>query len=111
MAEYAPPVVQTRREQMYFPLTDEEIERLRPFGEVRRFEEGEYLAHAGDVGRGMIVILAGRVDVIRRDGLGHDAPVTPYPARHFLAEVGQLSGRASFIDARAHTAVEALVIP
>ena len=111
MAEYAPPVVQTRREQMYFPLTDEEIERLRPFGEVRRFAEGDYLAHAGDVGRGMIVILAGRVDVIRRDGLGHDAPVTPYPARHFLAEVGQLSGRASFIDARAHTPVEALVIP
>jgi len=111
MAEYAPPVVRARREQMYFPLTDGEIDRLRPFGEIRRYAEGDYLARAGDVGRGMIVLLSGRVDVIRRDGLGHDAPVTPYPARHFLAEVGQLSGRASFIDARAHSAVEALVIP
>ena len=108
---YAPPVVKTRREQMYFPLTDEEIGRLRRFGEVRRFAPGDYLVHAGELGLGMFVILSGAVNVTRRDGLGHDLPVNVYRARSFLAEVGQLSGRASFVDARAENEVEALAIP
>jgi thioredoxin reductase (NADPH) len=108
---YAPPVVKSRREQMYFPLTDEEIGRLRRFGEVRRFAPGDYLVHAGEIGLGMFVILSGAVNVTRRDGLGHDLPINVYRAGYFLAEVGQLSGRASFVDARAEEEVEALSIP
>jgi thioredoxin reductase (NADPH) len=108
---YAPPVLRNRREQMYFPLTDDEIGRLRRFGEVRRYASGDYLVHAGETGLGMFVILSGRVNVSRRDGLGHDLPIISYRPRHFLAEVGQLSGRASFVDARAVGEVEALAIP
>lgn len=108
---YAPPVLQNRREQMYFPLTDDEIGRLRRFGEARRYGPGDYLVHAGETGLGMFVILSGRVNVSRRDGLGHDLPLISYRPRHFLAEVGQLSGRASFVDARAVGQVEALAIP
>jgi len=108
---YAPPVAQTRREQMYFTLTDGEIDRLRRFGVARRYGAGDYLVHAGEAGLGMFVILSGEVEVSRRDGLGHDLPMFPYKARNFLAEVGQLSGAASFVDARAVGEVEALVIP
>ncbi|MGZ3276641.1 MAG: FAD-dependent oxidoreductase [Caulobacteraceae bacterium] len=108
---YAPPVLQTRREQMYFPLTDEEIARLRRFGVVRRYAPGDYLVHAGETGLGMFVILSGYVNVTRRDGLGHDLPIISYRPRYFLAEVGQLSGRASFVDARAVDEVEAIAIP
>jgi thioredoxin reductase (NADPH) len=108
---YAPPVLKSRREQMYFPLTDQEIGGLRRFGEVRRYAPGDYLVHAGETGLGMFVILSGRVNVSRRDGLGHDLPIISYRPRHFLAEVGQLSGRASFVDARAVGHVEALAIP
>ena len=106
-----PLVANSRREQMYFPLTLEEIERLRRFGEVKPFAAGDYLVHAGETGLGMTVILAGRVNVTRRDGLGHDEPVVSYRPGHFIAEVGQLSGRAAFVDARALGVVEALVIP
>ena len=108
---YTPPVLKTRRDQMYFDLTDEEIDRLRRFGEVGRYGPGDYLVHAGQTGLGMFVILSGRVNVSRRDGLGHDLPMVSYRPRHFVAEVGQLSGRASFIDARAVGEVEALAIP
>lgn len=111
MAEYAPPVVRARREQMYFPLTDLEIDRLRRFGEVRRYAAGDYLVRAGEAGFGMAVVLEGRVDVTRRDGLGHDELVRTYGERHFVAEVGQLSGRAAFVDVRAETELEALIIP
>jgi thioredoxin reductase (NADPH) len=111
MAEYAPPVLRTRRDQMYFPLSDDDIRRLRRFGEDRRFAPGEYLVHAGDSGGGMVVILSGRVEVTRRDGLGHDQQDSTFGEREFIAEVGQLSGRASFVDARAQTDVEALLVP
>src|SRR4051812_48807003 len=109
--DYAPPVLKNRREQMYFDLTDDEIARLRRFGEVRHYAPGDYLVHAGESGFGMSVILSGRVNVSRRDGLGHDLPMVSYRPRHFVAEVGQLSGRASFVDARAVGEVEALMIP
>ena len=111
MAGYSPSVVKTRREQMYFPLEEHQIDRLRRFGEAHRFAAGDYLVRAGETGLGMLIILSGRVDVTRRDGLGHNEPIRLYGERHFLAEVGQLSGRASFVDARAETDVEALVIP
>src|SRR5579862_4513306 len=98
MVEYEPPVLKTRREQMYFPLTPEEIERLRRFGEARRFAEGDYLVHAGDTGVGMLVLLSGQVQVLRRDGLGQGEAVSTFGEGHFVAEVGQLAGRASFVD-------------
>ncbi len=111
MSEYSPPVVRTRRAQMYFELTDLEIAHLRRFGEVRHFAPGDYLIRAGETGLGMAVMLSGQVEVTRRDGLGHSEPIRTYGERHFLAEVGQLSGRASFVDAQAATPVEALMIP
>jgi thioredoxin reductase (NADPH) len=110
MAEYAPPIARTRREQMFFRLTAAEIERLRRFGTPRRFTDGEHLVRAGEVGVGMIIILTGDVVVTRRDGLGHDDLLTTYRASEFIAEVNQLAGRASFIDAHAKGAVEALCV-
>ena len=111
MSVYSPPVVRARRAQMYFQLTAPEIERLRRFGEVQHFAAGDYLIRAGQAGFGMAVVLSGRVEVTRRDGLGHHEPIRTYGERHFIAEVGQLAGRASFVDAQAATRVEALVIP
>ena len=111
MAGSAPSVVKGRREQMFFPLAEGEIERLSRFGRVRHFSHGAYLTRAGDVGAGISVILSGKVQVTRRDGLGHDEPVITYRARHFLGEVGQLSGLVAFVDAQAIGPVEALVIP
>jgi thioredoxin reductase (NADPH) len=110
MADYAPPVLKSRRAQMYFPLEAREIARLERFGERRSFHAGEDLVHAGDTGVGMAVVLAGRVVVLRRDGLGHNEALSRFGEGHFIAEVGQLSGRASFVDVRAETEVEALIV-
>ena len=110
MSEYTPPVLKTRREQMYFPLEPTEIERLLPFGEVVRFAPGEVLVRAGETRLGMIIVMSGRVEVVRRDGLGHDA-VSAFFDGHFIAEVGQLAGRASFVDVVAKSEVQAVLIP
>ena len=110
MAEYSPPVLQARRAQMYFPLTEPEIARLRRFGDTRGFKAGENLVRAGDTGVGMVVVLSGHATVLRRDGLGHDEALSRFGKGHFIAEVGQLTGRASFVDVRADTDVEALIV-
>ncbi len=109
MSETAP--VGNRDHQAFPLLTDEEVDRLRPFGEVRGWADGELMFEAGETGPGMFVILSGEVVVTRRDGLGGDVPVVDQGPGHFLAEVGQLSGRPAVVDGRARGAVEALLIP
>src|SRR5882757_7122326 len=111
MADYRPPVLLARHDQMFFKLTAAEIDRLRKFGAVQTFADGGYLVRAGQQGLGLAVVLSGRVDVSRRDGLGHDQPIVSYGPCDFSGEVGQFSGRAAFVDARAVGPVEALMIP
>ncbi|MFC5431247.1 FAD-dependent oxidoreductase [Paraburkholderia denitrificans] len=101
----------TRRHQMFPELTGEEIDRLRRFGEVRRWAPGELLFHTGETGPGMFVLLCGAVKVYQRDGLGREMHVVEQHQGSFLAEVGQLSGGRALVDGMALEPVEALLIP
>ena len=67
MAATGPSVFETRREQVFPVLEPAEIERLRRFGEVRRFEAGETLRRIGEAGHGLAVILTGRVEITQND--------------------------------------------
>ena len=57
-----------RYEQTFPTLTSDEIARMRRFGEVRHFKDGEALFETGKVGPGMFVLLSGDVAITRRDG-------------------------------------------
>ena len=59
----------------------------------------------------MFLLLKGTVAVSTHDGMGHVVPIVEEGPGEFLAEVGQLSGRAALVDARATGDVEALLIP
>ncbi|HWW91992.1 MAG TPA: cyclic nucleotide-binding domain-containing protein, partial [Vicinamibacteria bacterium] len=112
---------------MFPVLSAAEIDRVRRFGDIRRFPAGELLFQAGEAVPGMYVILAGRVAIVPRDGLGQGVPVAAFaqligaPVEEMtevvpgevMAEIGQLSGRAdlSVFDARAVGDVEAIVVP
>lgn len=101
----------TSRDHQAFPvLTPEQIERIEPLGERRRYSAGEFLFEAGHQGPGMFVVLDGLVSVTRRDGLGNDLPVVEQGAGHFLAEVGQLSGKPAHVDGRAVGDVDTLLV-
>ena len=117
----------SRFHQMFPVLSEAEIDRVRRFGEVRRFPAGELLFQAGEAVPGMYVILSGRVAIVPRDALGQAVPVAAFaqligaPVEEMtevvpgevMAEIGQLSGRPdlSVIDARAVGDVEAIVVP
>jgi thioredoxin reductase (NADPH) len=103
--------IDTRREQMFPRLEPREIDRLRRFGEVRRYAAGEALFVTGERAPGMAVVIKGSVRVSRRDPLGHSAPMVEQKPGEFVAEVGQLSGQPAFVDVHAIDDVEALLIP
>src|SRR6202166_4566529 len=100
-----------RHEQTFPALTSQEIARMRRFGELRHYKDGEKLFETGKPGLGMFVILSGHVAITQRDGLGHVTPVIDQGPGQFLAEIGQLSGRVALVDGHAEGDVETLLIP
>src|SRR5262245_5373899 len=72
------PPLASRFEQMFPVLSAAEIDRVRRFGEVKRFPAGEFLFQAGESVPGMYVILSGRVAIVPRDGLGQAVPVDAF---------------------------------
>src|SRR5258705_10632193 len=100
-----------RHEQTFPTLTAHEIDRMRRFGELRTYKDGEALFETGKPGPGMFVLLSGTVAITQRDGLGHVTPIIDQGPGQFLAEIGQLSGRVALVDGRADGDVETLLIP
>src|ERR1700726_1779564 len=100
-----------RQEQTFPALTPQEIARMRRFGELRHYKDGETLFETGKPGPGMFVLLAGHVAITQRDGLGHVTPIIDQGPGQFLAEIGQLSGRVALVDGHAEGDVETLLIP
>jgi thioredoxin reductase (NADPH) len=100
-----------RHEQTFPELTAPEIARMRRFGEIVHYKDGEMLFETGRPGPGMFIIRSGHVSITQRDGLGHVTPVIDQAPGQFLAEIGQLSGRPSLVDGHAEGDVEALLIP
>jgi thioredoxin reductase (NADPH) len=103
--------IDSRREQMFPTLAPWEIDRIRRFGRIRRYAAGEALFTTGEIVPGMYVLIKGAVRVVRRDPLGHSAPIVEQGPGEFVAEVGQLSGQPAFVNVHAVSEVEALLIP
>lgn len=99
-----------RRAQMFPVLTDAEIDRIRRFGESRRYRRGERIFATGDTGIGMLVIVAGKVAISQRDVRGHTTPIAVEGRGEFVAELSSLSGRSVLVNADAEEDVDVLVI-
>jgi thioredoxin reductase (NADPH) len=104
-------ILETRRHQMFPTLEPAEIDRLRRFGEARTFAPGEALATAGKVTPGLMLILAGSVDVTQHRETGTPEIIVTHRPGSFLGELAQLSGRPALVDAQAREPVQALTIP
>jgi thioredoxin reductase (NADPH) len=93
----------TRQHQM-FPLLDAaQIETARRFasGPERRFEPGQTIYAIGEENAPAWLVLQGTIDVVRRDGLSHEAPITTHGVGQLTGEVNQLAGRPSIAAGRA----------
>jgi thioredoxin reductase (NADPH) len=104
-------VVATRREQTFPVLKASEIERARPFGSERSFTEGQAVQKIGDIGRGMAIVLSGKIEVLHYDSAMLPVSVATYGPGEFMGELAQLASRPALVDAYARTYVDALIVP
>jgi len=102
-------VIATRGAQMFPRLNDEEIARLARFGEPRKYRAGDIVAEPGKVGPGLLLVLSGKLEVIRNDR-GHGTHIVTHERGNFSGELANLSGRPSLIEARALTDIDAIAI-
>ena len=95
---------------MFPVLEPAEIKRVRHFGELHSYGDGETLAKVGEPGLGLTLVLSGAINVTRHDA-STSQPIVTYGPGGFMGELAQLTGRPSLIDAHAQGPVEALLIP
>src|SRR5689334_23016382 len=104
-------VAHPRFAQMFPVLAEAEVERVRRFGSLSRFSKGELLYRAGSLCPGMFVLLAGKVRIVGRDGLGHERIIHTYTHRgDFTSDVTQLSNKPAVVDAHVIEDVEAVLL-
>jgi thioredoxin reductase (NADPH) len=96
-------ITDTREHQVFPVLSRPQIETARRFasGPAVSFAPGETLYAIGDHGAPAWLVLSGSIEVTRRDGLSHEAPITTHRVGQFSGEVNQLAGRPSIAAGRA----------
>ena len=96
-------IAENRREQMFPVLSDADRELARRFasGPPQSFGPGEVLFALGARGTPAFLVVSGSIEVVRRDGLGHESIVTQHRAGEFSGEMSQLAGRAAVAEGRA----------
>ncbi|MDB5463796.1 MAG: thioredoxin reductase [Phenylobacterium sp.] len=96
-------LIDTRRAQMFPVLDVAQMETARRFasGPARTFEPGEVLYDVGQRAVPAWLLVAGSIEVLRRDGLGHQEAIVVETVGQFTGEVSQLAGRGTLAAARA----------
>jgi thioredoxin reductase (NADPH) len=111
MSVSSPSIAETRRNQIFPVLVPSDIGRMRRFGEIRCYADGEPLIEVGKMGDGLVVLLSGNVEVTQRHASGRRILIVTYGPSSFMGELAQLAGRPALSDAHARGSVEALIIP
>ena len=96
-------VIETRFQQMFPVLDGAQIETARRFasGAAREFSPGEIVFDVGERYASSWLVLRGAIEVVRRDGLGHEAAITVEKPGQFSGELSQLGGRGSLAAGKA----------
>ena len=95
-------VIETRPSM--FPVLDaSQIETAKRFasGPAHDFAPGEIVFDVGERNAPAWLVLKGSIDVVRRDGLDHETPITSHGPGQFSGEVSQLAGAATLASGRA----------
>jgi thioredoxin reductase (NADPH) len=95
--------IERRREQIFPVLDAAQIETAKRFasGPARDFAPGEIVFDVGARNAPAWLVLKGSIDVVRRDGLNRETPITAHEVGQFSGEVSQLAGRDTLACGRA----------
>jgi thioredoxin reductase (NADPH) len=104
-------IIDTRGDQMFPRLDAADIDRMRRFGELRHYAEGEMIARVGGPSPGVCVVLTGAIEIVRHDEADRAVPMVTHLPGAFMGEIAQLSGRPALTDVFARKAADVVVIP
>ena len=96
-------VIKTRGHQLFPVLDAVQIDTAKRFasGPSREFAPGEMVYDVAERHVPVWLVLKGSIDVVRRDGLNHEAAITSLGPGQFSGEVSQLAGAATLASGRA----------
>jgi len=93
-----------------FPqLTPAQVDRIRPFGKVRKVEVGEVLFQPGDGNVPFFSLLSGELEIIQLDVQG-ERTLTTHKSGGFTGEMSLISGRGALARGRVTVAGEFLEV-
>jgi thioredoxin reductase (NADPH) len=111
MAESKSSTIETRGAQMFPTLLPAEIDRLRRFGEPKRYKAGNVIVAAGEPTHGLYLVLSGQVRIAPHEIDRKAETIVTHGPGSFMGELAQLSGRPALVDSIAESDVEAIQIP
>ncbi len=94
------PLTSSRIEKIFPKLTPAQISRIAAHGHIRSVQTGEVLMEQGDTSVPFFVVTTGEVEIVRPLG-AQETLITVHGPGEFTGEVNMLSGRRSFVRARA----------
>ena len=96
-------VIKTRGHQLFPVLDAVQIDTAKRFasGPSREFAPGEIVYDVAERHVPVWLVLKGSINVVRRDGLNHQAAITSLGPGQFSGEVSQLAGAATLASGRA----------
>lgn len=101
MAFIQPPSALDARTQAFPTLTPSQIDRIRPWGRVRKVERGEIIFQPDDPAVPFFVLLSGSMEIVQ-PGLAGEAErrVATHDAGEFTGEMTMISGQRSLVRGR-----------
>ncbi|MGD0109959.1 MAG: FAD-dependent oxidoreductase, partial [Rhodopila sp.] len=98
-----PPLLDTRHDQMFPTLDTVQVQTARRFASApdRIFRAGEVVFDVGERQAAAWLVVEGTINVVLRDGLGHEVAIVVHGPGQFSGEVSQLAGRASLAAGKA----------
>ena len=96
-------VIKTRGHQLFPVLDAVQLDTAKRFasGPSREFAPGAIVYDVAERHVPVWLVLKGSIDVVRRDGLNHEAAITSLGPGQFSGEVSQLAGAATLASGRA----------
>src|SRR5882757_964195 len=93
-------IIDRRRDQLFpiLPAIEREAALRFASGPTRRYTPGEVLFNVGATESPAFLILSGRVEIARRDGLGRASVIVVHEEGEITGEISQLAGRPTLAE-------------
>lgn len=74
-------------QQLFFALSEEQLQMLADVAEVKVYSAGDIVFREGDMGDSIVIIVSGKVDLIKKKKDGSEAVLTTFSKGAFFGEM------------------------